>query len=367
MRILIGSAHPYLPQLIGGAQSSTHELALALMRRGHEVCVVAGMTGGGWHGLRWRLELKLPGRRWVVDRDLGYPTYRSWFPYETVLDTATKFRADVVLFQSGFPVKMADAMSGSRIPTLIYLHNVEEDDLGGRPSELANVSFIANSHFTARKFAASDGVDATVIYPMIAKERYRAVCSRRNVTFVNPHAFKGVDIALKVAERCPDIPFAFVKAWTISPEEESALEDKIKELGNVTLQNPTMDMRSVYGEARILLVPSRWEEAFGRVAAEAHINGIPVVGSDRGGLPEAIGPGGIIIPIDAPAEEWASAVQLLWSDEHYYETTSDAARQYSLRLEMDESDQVDKIIGELQSALTKREGSQVPHLGPPKD
>ena len=34
---------------------------------------------------------------------------------------------------------------------------------------------------------------------------------------------------------------------------------------------------------------------FGRIAVEPQFSGIPVVASDRGGLPEAVGPGGVLI------------------------------------------------------------------------
>jgi glycosyltransferase involved in cell wall biosynthesis len=40
---------------------------------------------------------------------------------------------------------------------------------------------------------------------------------------------------------------------------------------------------------RILVVPSVWEEPFGRVAPEAMINGIPPLVSNRGSLPHVIG------------------------------------------------------------------------------
>ena len=54
---------------------------------------------------------------------------------------------------------------------------------------------------------------------------------------------------------------------------------------------------------RILLVPSVWPEPFGRVAAEAMINGIPPLVGERGALPEVIGGdfagggGGRVLPI----------------------------------------------------------------------
>jgi glycosyltransferase involved in cell wall biosynthesis len=74
---------------------------------------------------------------------------------------------------------------------------------------------------------------------------------------------------------------------------------------NVTLHPPTRDMRPLYARARLLLAPSQWEEAWGRVATEAQVSGIPVLASNRGGLPEAVGNGGILLPADAPGNEWA--------------------------------------------------------------
>lgn len=47
---------------------------------------------------------------------------------------------------------------------------------------------------------------------------------------------------------------------------------------------------------RILVIPSRWEEPFGIVALEGTAAGCVVVGSDRGGLPEAIGTCGEVFP-----------------------------------------------------------------------
>lgn len=342
MKILIGSAHPYLPQMRGGAQSSTHEMALALQQRGHEVCVVGGLQGKGLFGLRRRIELKLRRRSWVRDDHLGYPVLRAWFPSKVVADITRTFRPDVAMFQSRLPVELAKETEAD-VPTIIYLRNVEDSDLGGSLRELRDTSYIANSHFTAARFAQSDGISAHVIYPMIDAERYRTRSSRQNVTFINPHPHKGVDIALKVAEACPEIPFVFVKSWGLEAEDEENLQAHAARLGNITIRPPTQNMKSVYGEAKILLAPSRWEEAFGRVAAEAHLSGIPVVGSDRGGLPEAIGPGGTILPLDAPVEAWAEAVRALWSDEAHYQKVSAAALRYAARDEMNAERQVDQI------------------------
>jgi glycosyltransferase involved in cell wall biosynthesis len=45
---------------------------------------------------------------------------------------------------------------------------------------------------------------------------------------------------------------------------------------------------------QILLIPSRWAEPFGNVALEGSACGCIPLGSDAGGLPDAIGPCGFV-------------------------------------------------------------------------
>nr|WP_315050799.1 glycosyltransferase [uncultured Brevundimonas sp.] len=352
MRILLGSAHPYFPELFGGAQTSTHQLASAFIDRGHDVAVLSGFMGRGRFGLPRRLKLKITGAPWVKDYE-GYPVFRAWNPREVVAQVLQDFKADVVMLQSGRPVEMAREIAATRTPTVVYLRNVEIDDLGGSLSELENVEFVANSVFTAERFRQTDGVEATVIYPMIDAAKYRTVSLRRNVTFINPHPHKGVDIALAVAERCSDIPFVFVRTWSLAEEHERHLQERTRLLHNVEVISSTRDMKSVYRLAKLVLAPSRWEEAFGRIAAEAHLSGIPVVGSDRGGLPEAIGPGGIIVGADAPVDTWVSAIRGLWYNQEQYEAVSKAAIRYSERAEMDAGAQVTQVLAVLEKASRK--------------
>ncbi len=344
MRILFASAHPYLPQIRGGAQSSTHELAVGFRTRGHRVAVLSGLTGSGWLGLRGRLVLKGARRNWVKDKTLGYDVYRAWKAQDAIADVARHFSADVIILQSGFPVRLAEAIDRKAFRTFIYLRNVEIGDLGGRPGKLRDVSFIANSQFTADRFAATDGLQSTVVHPMINATRYVVDSTRRNVTFINPHPDKGLETALSIAEACPDIPFCFVRAWTLSPKDMDYLKHRIAALPNVTLRGPTDDMRTVYRDAAIVLAPSRWEEAFGRIAAEAHVSGIPVVGSDRGGLPEAIGPGGTVVPVDAPIADWVKSVRALWDDSDAYAAASQAARGHAARHALNADVQIDQLL-----------------------
>ncbi len=89
-----------------------------------------------------------------------------------------------------------------------------------------------------------------------------------------------------------------------------------------------------------------WEEPFGRVAAEAMINGIPALVGDRGALPdvvggdEAAGGGGRVLPIpewmtpstttlpgERDVQAWYEAVCALWDDAALYESLGARARE----------------------------------------
>jgi glycosyltransferase involved in cell wall biosynthesis len=275
---------------------------------------------------------------------LGYQVFRAWFVWDALEEVIHSFKPDVVFAQSGLPIRIAAKCEELGIPVTIYLRNVEITDLGGDPSFLRGVNYIANSKFTAQFYRENFGIESTVVYPLIDRSRYVTPLRARNVTFINPHPHKGSDLALEIAEACPHIPFTFVKAWTLDSETERHLKNRIAKLKNVQLRQRTRVMRDIYCDARIVLAPSKWEEAFGRIAAEAHCSGIPVIAAKRGGLPEAVGPGGVVIESQAPVEVWKEAVCRLWHDETYWQELSKAAYNYGLREELNPNHQIELIL-----------------------
>jgi glycosyltransferase involved in cell wall biosynthesis len=123
--------------------------------------------------------------------------------------------------------------------------------------------------------------------------------------------------------------------WPLSQKDrQSFIKTHLAGLPNVTLGQPHNDMRKVYGKCKILLAPSVWEEGYGRVVTEAQINGIPVVATTRGGLPEAVGAGGVLLDLDRPIADWAAAVRKLWFDHRHYAQLSAAAVAHAQRREM---------------------------------
>lgn len=323
------------------------ELSREFMDRGHHVAIAAGLDGKGMLAFRNRILMKLSRKRVIRDYALGYPVFRAWFIWEAMEEIAQRFRPDVVFAQSGFPARIATACQKLGIPTAIYLRNVESHDLGGDLSQLRGVRYVANSSFTAQRFREKYGIESTVVHPLFRRSRYETTLTRKNVTFVNPHVEKGVDLALEVARCSFPIPFTFVEAWNLDAQVRRDLLRRIAEVPNIKLKRSTHDMRSVYRDARIVMVPSKWEEGFGRVAVEAQISGIPVIATRIGGLPEAVGPGGILIGSEAPVEAWVEAIRRLWTDEPLWQELSVAARLHAQREELDKDSQIASILSVL--------------------
>jgi glycosyltransferase involved in cell wall biosynthesis len=167
------------------------------------------------------------------------------------------------------------------------------------------------------------------------------------VTYVNPEPPKGVFWFARLADvlgrRRPDIPLLVVEGrgrvdWLGRCGVDLSGVRSVCRLEN------TPDPRAFYRLARLVLVPSLVAEGLPRVAVEAQLNGIPVIGSGRGGLAEALEGGGFVVPVPdrytpdtrtAPSAEevapWADRIVGLWDDPARYESASAAAREASAR------------------------------------
>ena len=106
----------------------------------------------------------------------------------------------------------------------------------------------------------------------------------------------------------------------------------------------TLKPADFFALTKILLVPTVVREPFGRVAAEALINGIPPLVSNRGALPETVQGAGRVLPLPdwltdqaqmlpsiQDVQPWFDAVCELWDDAGAYARASTAARETALR------------------------------------
>ena len=360
MRILIILDNLYIPQYSGGIESCTHELAMELTGRGHSVAVVCRLGAEGLLGLIFRASRRLSGKLFGRDTGLGYPVYRTWQVPDAVNSVVAEFKPDVALIQHTSPIKIAHELQKQKIPVLLYLHDVMAELLDGDLRSLKDVHLITNSEFAARRYREMVGLASVALPPLFRRELYIGPRDPRNVTFINPHPAKGCELAFKIAERCHNIPFRFIQSWALGDEHLAFVRAQLEKIRNVRFQRRTQNMRKVYSQAKIVLVPSQCEEAWGRVASEAQFNGIPVVATNIGGLPESVGPGGILIEPGSSVDIWVEAVRRLWNDSEFYKSKSNAALEYSKRREIDTGEQVELLLGIMRRAI---EGAPESRLG----
>ena len=77
-----------------------------------------------------------------------------------------------------------------------------------------------------------------------------------------------------------------------------------------------------------------------------------MVASNRGGLTESVGPGGMLIDTGASVEEWVTCVRRLWNDKLLHAKMSAAAVQYSQRAQLNSNSQVEQLIELAERAIS---------------
>jgi glycosyltransferase involved in cell wall biosynthesis len=164
----------------------------------------------------------------------------------------------------------------------------------------------------------------------------------RFITFVNPEPTKGVfwfaRIAHELNQRRPDIPLLVVEGRG-KAEWLAGCDLDLGGLRNLHRMANTPDPRQFYRLSRAVLLPSLWQEAFGRVAVESLLNGIPVLASRRGGLPEALAGAGFLFdipqeytpscrraPAAAEVAPWLETIERLWDDRAFHAAQSERCR-----------------------------------------
>lgn len=97
---------------------------------------------------------------------------------------------------------------------------------------------------------------------------------------------KGIRLLIALAESFPAIRFALAGDGPLRGELDAAARrlPNLTPLGRVA----NRDLPPLYNAADVLLVPSQYEEGFGRIILEALSCGCPVIASRRGGIPEAM-------------------------------------------------------------------------------
>jgi glycosyltransferase involved in cell wall biosynthesis len=242
-------------------------------------------------------------------------------------------------------MSMIEQVKSRDIPVVFTLHNF----LYTHPAPFSLVDYATvPSEFCRRHYWNTLRLACHCLPNVVDWQRVEVADRQpKYVTFVNPHIVKGVFVFVRIAEvlanRRPDIPLLIVEGRGKTDWLPLTGLD-LSGLRNLHRLEITPDPRDFYRISKLLLMPSVWNESFGLVAAEAMLNGIPVLASNRGALPETLGDAGFLfdipeqytpqtqtVPSAREVEPWVEAIIRLWDDAAFYEQASRAARQEAQR------------------------------------
>ncbi len=259
-----------------------------------------------------------------------------------------QFKPDIVLSYGGHPV-IQQVMQRARrrgVQTVFTLRNHGYNDrkLFEHVDHVFTTSPYLSEVYRQEIGLRSVGIESPIEWADVeAPEEMR-----RFVTFVNPTLPKGAMMFARLAgmlgELRPDIPVLVVQSAASAGRLNAIPGLDFTKYPHIMAAPPTPRPADFFALTRILLVPSMFREPFGRVAAEALINGIPPLVSDRGALPETVRGAGRVLPMPArmnettqelptvgEAQPWFDAVCELWDDARAYDAASALARETALR------------------------------------
>jgi glycosyltransferase involved in cell wall biosynthesis len=379
VRFLLAIANTYTDQTSGAARS-VRTIMEWLCEGGHECRVLstarfeavprpilddhlaqlgiplAHLGVPSWAGAHGRAvtEFTLAGVRVTVIatryNDPARPNRRESAQFLQLFDDAlVQFRPDLVLTYGGHPA-LREALRRAReqaVTTVFTLRNYGYED---RRFYRHVDHVLMNSAYLARHYGERIGLKGLAIPSPIAWNEVLAPEETRGfVTFVNPSLHKGAALFARLADMLgrarPDIPLLIVQSASDASALASIPGLDLAQYPQILVSQPIARPAEIFALTRLLLVPSTFAEPFGRVAAEAMINGVPALVSDRGALPETVEDGGRVLPLPAwldatsrrvPSEEevrpWFDAICRLWDDDAAYRAACEAARQAAKRL-----------------------------------
>jgi len=367
-RILIACSG-YPPDIKGGGEKSTQILAQGLSARGHEVTV---LTVAGKNEERvdtdGRTHVKMvhsPNIYWNFNAGASLLRKLFWHVLENHNPVAIRragkelddFRPDIVVSSTieNFGPAIWQACARLNIPVIHILRsyyircykgtmfssgkNCESPCMKcrcltvGRRYATNHVDGVVGiSQFILSQHATLFPNALTAVIPNAVQILDAPILPRQANSFVTfgylgrIEPEKGIAEILEMFQQLPD-DCHLVIAGRGKPDYESLLRhryasERIRFIGWV-------DAGSVYSMIDFAVIPSLWNEPFGRVVIEAYSHGVPVIASARGGLSELVSNGrlGYLFDPSIPGDLRTACLSAAGSMASYDQMSASAKRE----------------------------------------
>ncbi len=326
----------------GGLETYCWEVGRALVRRGHEVTIIAGEAGGPRNEdvrlvqFPFRIEQSWPNLGTRFRRLME----RLSFAWCGGLRHLINARYDVVIVNKpfDFPVLWLAKRRGMASVTL-FRSGGKDFFLCDRQFAGAVDHWVSTSRYNAAQVEGRFRRTVSIIHNGVDVEAFRPETVRPYSEFLTVVSvgrlvgWKGIHV---VIEAMADLP-ATVRFLVIGegPELDAlshlamrlGVRDRVEFAGRIKHSR----LPSVLSATDVFVQPSIGEEAFGISVVEAMACGLPVLASNNGGMREIVMPGetGQLLP-PGDVSAWQRALAALLSDPVLRHTMGSAARQRAI-------------------------------------
>ncbi|WP_066354368.1 glycosyltransferase [Aliarcobacter skirrowii] len=180
--------------------------------------------------------------------------------------------------------------------------------------ELKKLDFLLpNSIFMDKKCIEVCGqMKSHIVYPpisnIISKRAYTEI---KNILMVGTSTKKGIKTFKYLSKEFKNLNFIIIGDSSIKGNNPLVEE-------NLTTYGWVSDVNTFIKNADCVLVPSLWEEPFGRISIEAQFARKPILVSDAGGLPETVLYKSHMIVEKDNYKLWEKKLSLLLKNPEYY-------------------------------------------------